>query len=39
MGCATIDFTDVGGFVVKNPVKVNGLADEQLHLEPEISPE
>jgi formate hydrogenlyase transcriptional activator len=39
MGCATIDFTDLGGFAAKSPVKVNGLGDEQLHLEPEISPE
>jgi formate hydrogenlyase transcriptional activator len=39
MGCATIDFTDLGGFGAKSPVKVNGLGDEQLHLEPEISSE
>ena len=37
MGCATIDFTDLGDLAVTSLVKVSGLGEQQLHLEPEIS--
>ena len=39
MGCATIDFTNVGNLARTSFVEVSGLGDQQLHLEPEISPE
>jgi formate hydrogenlyase transcriptional activator len=39
MGCATIDFTDLGDLAATSLVKVSGLGDQQLHLEPEISSE
>ena len=39
MGCATIDFTDIGDFARTSFVEVGGLGDQQLHLEPEISSE
>jgi formate hydrogenlyase transcriptional activator len=39
MGCATIDFTDLGDLAATSLVKVNGLGDQQLHLEPGISSE
>jgi formate hydrogenlyase transcriptional activator len=39
MGCATIDFTDIGGLAATSLVNVSGLGDQQLHLEPEISSE
>jgi formate hydrogenlyase transcriptional activator len=39
MGCATIDFTDIGDLTRTSFVDVSGLGDQQLHLEPEISSE
>ena len=39
MGCATIDFTDLGDLAATSLVKVSGLGVQQLHLEPEISSE
>ena len=39
MGCATMDFTDLGDLAATGLVNVSGLEDQQLHLEPEISPE
>jgi formate hydrogenlyase transcriptional activator len=39
MGCATIDFTDIGDLARTSFVEVSGLGDQQLHLEPEISSE
>jgi formate hydrogenlyase transcriptional activator len=39
MGCATIDFTDIGDLTRTSFVEVSGLGDQQLHLEPEISSE
>ena len=39
MGCATIDFTDLGDLAATSLAKVSGLGDQQLHLEPEISSE
>src|SRR5271165_3739237 len=39
MGCATMDFTDLGDFAATSLVKVSGLGDLQLHLEPESSSE
>ncbi|MGA9643070.1 MAG: sigma 54-interacting transcriptional regulator [Terriglobales bacterium] len=39
MGCATMDFTNLGDFAATGLVNVSGLGDQQLHLEPEISPE
>ena len=39
MGCATIDFTDLGDLAATSLVKVSGLGDQQLHLKPEISSE
>jgi formate hydrogenlyase transcriptional activator len=39
MGCATIDFTDLGDLAATSLVKVSGLGDQQLHLEPGISSE
>jgi formate hydrogenlyase transcriptional activator len=37
MACATIDFTDIGDLARTSFVKVSGLGDDQLHLEPEIN--
>jgi formate hydrogenlyase transcriptional activator len=37
MGCATMDFTDIGGLAGKGLLKVSGLGDQQLNLDPEIS--
>ena len=39
MGCATIDFTDLGGLSATSFVKVSDLEGQHLHLEPEISSE
>src|ERR1039457_1870557 len=39
MGCATIDFPDIGDLTRTSLVDVSGLGDQQLHLEPEISSE
>jgi formate hydrogenlyase transcriptional activator len=39
MGCATIDFTDLRDLAATSLVKVSGLGDQQLHIEPEISSE
>jgi len=39
MGCATMDFTNLGDFAETGLVNVSGLGDEQFHVEPEISPE
>jgi formate hydrogenlyase transcriptional activator len=39
MGCATMDFTNIGGLAASGLVNVSGLGDQQFHLEPEISPE
>ena len=39
MGCASIDFTDIGDLTRTSFVEVSGLGDQQLHLEPEISSE
>jgi formate hydrogenlyase transcriptional activator len=39
MGCATMDFTNLGDFAATGLVNVSGLGDQQLHLESEISPE
>jgi len=39
MGCATIDFTDLGGLSATSFVKVSDLGGQHLHLEPEISSE
>ena len=39
MACATIDFTDLGDLAATSLVKVSGLGDQQLHLEPESSSE
>ncbi len=39
MGCATIDFTDIGDLASANFVEVSGLGDQPTHLEPEISSE
>ncbi len=39
MGCATIDFTDLGDLAATSLARVSGLGDQQLHLEPEISSE
>lgn len=38
MGCATMDFTNLGDFAATALVNVSGLGDQQLHLESEISP-
>jgi formate hydrogenlyase transcriptional activator len=39
MGCATMDFTDIGDLAGTSFVEVSGLGDQQLYLESEISPE
>jgi formate hydrogenlyase transcriptional activator len=39
MGCATIDFTDIGDLAGTSFVEVRGLGDQPTHLEPEISSE
>ena len=39
MGCATIDFTDLGGLGATSLVKVSGSRDQELHLDPEIGSE
>jgi formate hydrogenlyase transcriptional activator len=39
MGCATMDFTDLGELAATDLVSVSGLGDQQFHVEPEISPE
>lgn len=39
MGCATMDFTDLGGLAARGLVNVSGLGDQPFHVEPQISPE
>jgi formate hydrogenlyase transcriptional activator len=39
MGCATIDFTDIGDLARTSFVEVSRLGDQPTHLEPEISSE
>jgi formate hydrogenlyase transcriptional activator len=39
MGCATMDFRNLGDLAAIGLVNVSGLGDQQLHLEPEINPE
>jgi formate hydrogenlyase transcriptional activator len=39
MGCATMDFTDLGDLAATGLVNVSGLGDQQFHVEPEIRPE
>jgi len=39
MGCATMDFTNLGDLEATGPVSVSRLGDQQLQVEPEISPE
>jgi formate hydrogenlyase transcriptional activator len=39
MGCATMDFTDLGDLAATDLVSGSGLGDQQFHVEPEISPE
>jgi len=39
MGCATMDFTELGDLAATDLVSVSGLGDQQFHVEPEISPE
>jgi len=39
MGCATIDFTDIGDLARTRFVDVSGIGDQPTHLEPEISSE
>ena len=39
MGCATIEFTDIGDLAGASFVEVSGLGDQPTHLEPEISSE
>src|SRR6201993_4155240 len=39
MGCATMDFTDLGDLAATDLVSASGLGDQQFHVEPEISPE
>jgi formate hydrogenlyase transcriptional activator len=39
MGCATMDFTNLGDLEATGPVGVSRLGDQQLQVEPEISPE
>ncbi len=39
MGCATMDFTNLGDLAATGLVKVSGLGDQQFHFEPEISSE
>ncbi len=39
MGCATMDFTNLGNLAATRLVNVSGLGDQQFHVAPEISPE
>ena len=39
MGCATMDFTDLGDFAATGLIAVSELGDQQLYLEPGISSE
>jgi len=39
MGCATMDFTDLGDLAATRLVNLGGLGDQQLYFEPEISAE
>ena len=39
MGCATMDFTNLGDLAATGLVNVSGLGDQQFYVEPEISPE
>lgn len=39
MGCASIDFTDVGGLALNGFPTVSGMENEQLPLKSEVSPE
>jgi formate hydrogenlyase transcriptional activator len=39
MGCATMDFINLGDLAATGLVKVSGLGDQQFHFEPEISSE
>src|SRR5271165_4424536 len=39
MGCATMDFTNLGDLAATGLVNVNGLGDQQFHVEPQISSE
>ena len=39
MGCATMDFTNLGDLAATGLVNVSGLGDQQFHVEPEISSE
>ncbi len=39
MGCATMDFTNLGDLAATGLVNVIELGDQQFHVEPEISPE
>ena len=39
MGCATMDFTDLGDLAATSLVNVSELGDQQFHVEPEISSE
>ncbi len=39
MGCATMDFTNLGDFAETGLVNVSGLGHQLFHVEPEISPE
>ena len=37
MGCATMDFTNLGDLAATSLVNVSGLGDQHFHVEPEIS--
>jgi len=39
MGCATMDFTDLGELAATDLLSGSGLGDQQFHVEPEIRPE
>ena len=39
MGCATMDFTNLGDLAATGLVKVSELGDQQFNFEPEITPE
>jgi formate hydrogenlyase transcriptional activator len=39
MGCATMDFTNLGDLAATGLVNAGGLGDQQFYVEPEISPE
>jgi formate hydrogenlyase transcriptional activator len=39
MGCATMDFRNLGDLAATGLVNLSGLGDQQFHVEPEISPE